>query len=363
MEEKKLKKNLKLIVMVLMIIGIILSSFANVNAHSVELDPDSVIHFPWFISNGQGEITIDDSITGYMLYYQAVEFNDSDYDQIEEINSTGEQELDTINTEIEALSAEYDNLETILDEAYEAYQEAINSGITGTDLEELQTAYETAQTNYNNKRDEYNNKIDEYNNKVIEINTQIKELTPSYVEENWIETEDGAFSIDLSQFSGNKAFAIWVKLVTADGTTIYDEGTYTMSGTKVESVEVEGITLDRTTLTLQEGSSYTLTATIIPSDATNKLITWTSDNEDVATVSNGRVMAKSSGTATITATTNDGEYTATCEVTVVASGDNTVATIKLPNAGIDVFVIVGIISMIIISIISYKIYVRYKDVK
>lgn len=363
MKEKQLKKILKLSALLLIMIGIIASSFTNVNAHSVELDPDSVIHFPWFVSNGQGEITIDDSITGYTLYYQAVEFNDSDYDQIEEINSTGEQELDTINTEIEALSAEYDNLETILDEAYEAYQEAINSGITGTDLEELQTAYETAQTNYDNKRDEYNNKIDEYNNKVIEINTQIKELTPSYVEENWIETEDGTFSIDLSQFSGNKAFAIWVRLVTADGTTIYDEGTYTMSGTRVESIEVEGISLDRTTLTLQEGSSYTLTATIIPSDATNKLITWTSDNEDVATVSNGRVMAKSSGTATITATTSDGEYTATCEVTVVASGDNTVATMKLPNAGINVLVVVGIISMIIISIISYKIYARYKDVK
>lgn len=365
-----MKEKVKLIAMLFLVIGVMVNSFTNVNAHSVELDPDSVINFPMFISNGQGEITVDDSISGYTLYYQAVEFNDSDYDQIEEITTTGKQELETMKTEIDALGAECDNLETIFEEAYQAYEEAVDSGITGTDLEELQTAYETAQTNYNNKRDEYNNKIDEYNSKVTEINTQIKELTPSYVEENWIETEDGAFSIDLSQFSGNKAFAIWVRLVTSDGTTIYDEGTYTMSGTKVESVEVEGISLDRTTLTLQEGGSYTLTATIIPSDATNKLITWTSDNEDVATVSSeGRVTAKSSGTATITATTNDGEYTATCEVTVVARGnnntgnDNTVSNVKLPNAGMNVLVVIGILAMIVISIICYKVYARYRDVK
>ena len=192
--------------------------------------------------------------------------------------------------------------------------------------------------------DEYNVKVEEYNNKTTEINTQIKELTPTYVEGNWIETEDGSFSIDISQFSGDKAFAVWVKLETSDS-------------------------LDRNTLTLQEGSSYTLTATITPTDATNKLITWTSDNENVATVSNGRVVAKSSGTATITATTSDGEHTATCKVTVVARGnnntgnDNTVANIKLPNAGMNILVVVGILAMIVISIISYKIYARYKDVK
>ena len=369
MREKKIKNNLKLIGMLIIIIGVIGSSFANVKAHSVELDPDSVINFPWLISNGQGEITVDDSITGYTLYYQAVEFNDSDYDKTEEIRNTGEQELDRIDTEIDALNAECDNLETIYDDAYQAYEEAINNDVTGTELEELQTAYETAKTNYENKIDEYNAKVDEYNNKANEINAQIKELTPSYVEENWVETEDGTFSVDLSQFSGDKSFAVWAMLVTADGTIIYDEGTYTMSGTRVESISVEGISLDRTTLTLQEGSSYTLTATITPTDATNKLIIWTSDNEEVATVSSdGRVTAKSSGTATITATTSDGEYTATCEVTVSTSSnsgktDNTVAITSLPKAGANMIAVIGILAMVVISFISYKIYDRYKCVK
>ena len=364
-----MKEKVKLIVMLFLVIGMIVSSFSNINAHSVELDPESLISFPKIITNGQGKISIDDSETGYTLYYQAVEFNNSDYEQMVEISNTGEKELETINTEIEALSAEYDNLKTIYEEAYQAYEEAMDSGITGSELEELQTAYETARTNYENKVDEYNAKVEEYKNKAKEISAQIKELIPTYVEENWIETEDGSFSVDISEFTGDKAFAIWVKLVSSDGTITYDEGTYTMSGTKVENIEVEGISLDRTTLTLQEGSSYTLTATITPSDATNKLITWTSDNEDVATVANGKITAKSSGTATITATTSDGEHTATCEVTVVAGGnnnagnDNTVANIKLPNAGMNILVVVGILVMIVVSIISYKIYARYKDVK
>ena len=366
-----MKEKIRLIIMLFLVIGVIVSSFTNVNAHSIDLDPDSLISFPMLITNGQGEISIDDSETGYTLYYQAVEIANNVYEQIEETSSNGEQELEEIEAEIDALGIECDNLETIFDEAYQAYEEAVNNEVTGTDLEELQTAYETARTNYQNKIDEYNAKIEEYNNKADEINVQIKELTPSYVEGNWIETEDGSFSIDISQFSGDKAFAIWARLITSDGTTVYDEATYTMSGTKTESISVEGISLDRTTLTLQEGSSYTLTATITPSDATNKLITWTSDNEDVATVSNGKITAKSSGTARITATTSDGEYTATCEVTVVERSnsnnntgkDNTVANIRLPNAGGNILVVVGILAMIIISIISYKIYSRYKDVK
>lgn len=362
-----MKEKMKLIIMLFIIMGVLVSSFATVNAHSVELDPDSLINFPMIITNGQGEISIDDSETGYTLYYQAVEIANDVYDQIESISNNGEKELETIKSEADALVAECDNLETIYDEAYQTYEEALNNNVTGTELEELKTAFETAQTNYENKIDEYNAKVEEYNAKANEIIAKIKELTPSYVEENWIETADGSFSVDTTQFSGDKAFAVWVKLVSSDGTITYDEGTYTMSGTKTESISVEGITLDRTTLTLQEGGSYTLTATITPSDATNKLITWTSDNEDVATVSNGRITAKSSGTARITATTSDGEHTATCEVTVVARGtsgtDNTVATTRLPKAGANVFVVVTILAMMAISFISYKIYARYKDVK
>jgi len=84
-------------------------------------------------------------------------------------------------------------------------------------------------------------------------------------------------------------------------------------------VSVTGVTLSKTTLSLTEGDSSKLTATVKPSDAANKEITWSSSNTSVATVdTNGNVKAIKAGTATITVTTKDGNYTATCKVTVTA---------------------------------------------
>ena len=82
-------------------------------------------------------------------------------------------------------------------------------------------------------------------------------------------------------------------------------------------ISVTGVSLNMTTLSLNEGESCTLTATVTPSSATNKSVTWSSSNTSVATVSSsGVVTAKAAGTATITVTTNDGGKTATCSVTV-----------------------------------------------
>lgn len=82
-------------------------------------------------------------------------------------------------------------------------------------------------------------------------------------------------------------------------------------------VEVTGVSLNKTSLTLDEATSETLIATVSPSGATNKTVTWSSDNENAATVdNNGKVVALDPGTAIITVTTQDGGHTATCEVTV-----------------------------------------------
>ena len=81
------------------------------------------------------------------------------------------------------------------------------------------------------------------------------------------------------------------------------------------TVEVTSITLNKTNVTLEEGKTTTLTATVSPSDATNKTVTWSSDNTNVATVNNGTVTAKKAGTANITARSNNGK-TATCKVTI-----------------------------------------------
>ena len=84
---------------------------------------------------------------------------------------------------------------------------------------------------------------------------------------------------------------------------------------KKNTVAVESVTLDKSSLELTEGETATLTATVKPDNATNKTVTWSSDKTSVATVdANGKVTAVAEGTATITA--KAGDKTATCSVTV-----------------------------------------------
>ncbi len=87
-------------------------------------------------------------------------------------------------------------------------------------------------------------------------------------------------------------------------------------GNYVVGYAVKGVTLTET-LALEVGGSDTLTATFDPTTATNQTVTWTSSDDDVATIdANGKVTAVAAGTATITVTTKDGGYTDTCTVTV-----------------------------------------------
>ncbi|MBR3413794.1 MAG: Ig-like domain-containing protein [Bacteroidales bacterium] len=102
-----------------------------------------------------------------------------------------------------------------------------------------------------------------------------------------------------------------VGTVTIGGTVgVISESPYTYTPTR-------GVTLNKTTTTLPIGSSETLTATVIPDNATYKSVTWTTSNANVATVTDGTVTAVAPGTATITVTTGSGAKTATCEVTVI----------------------------------------------
>ena len=85
-----------------------------------------------------------------------------------------------------------------------------------------------------------------------------------------------------------------------------------------EPIKVTGISINPTTLTLTEGDTQTLTASITPSNADVQGVSWSTNNSSVATVDNGKVTAIKAGSATITVTSIDGGKTATCEVTVNA---------------------------------------------
>jgi len=112
-----------------------------------------------------------------------------------------------------------------------------------------------------------------------------------------------------------------VKEGTATITAVSEEG-----GFKIECVvtvvpnvanPVTGIAIDKSELNLAIAQKFTLTATLAPADADIKTVEWTSSNPDVASVSVGGVVAGlKAGVSTITATSVDGGFTATCSVTV-----------------------------------------------
>ena len=85
-----------------------------------------------------------------------------------------------------------------------------------------------------------------------------------------------------------------------------------------QPVKVTGVSVNPTTLSLTEGDTADLTATVSPSNADNPSVTWDSNDKSVATVSNGKVTAVKAGSAVIFVRTVDGGFTASCTVTVVA---------------------------------------------
>ena len=106
---------------------------------------------------------------------------------------------------------------------------------------------------------------------------------------------------------------------TATITVTTEDGSYTATCavTVEEHIAVTGVTLDRTDLILTKDETYALTASVIPSNADNQVVSWTSDHPEIASVDEaGNVKGLADGTAVITVTTEDGNYTAQCTVTV-----------------------------------------------
>ncbi len=101
-------------------------------------------------------------------------------------------------------------------------------------------------------------------------------------------------------------------------TTVDGDYTATSSATvSIVFIPETGVILDQATLALNVGGSAQLKETVLPANATDKSVTWSSSNESIATVSNtGLVSAISNGNATITVTSNNGGFTANSVVTV-----------------------------------------------
>ena len=84
------------------------------------------------------------------------------------------------------------------------------------------------------------------------------------------------------------------------------------------AIPVKGVTIGSSTYTMKVGETTRLSYSVYPVDATNQTVRWNSSNHDVADVgfTNGKITAKHTGKTTISVTTNDGNFVASCEVTV-----------------------------------------------
>ena len=171
-------------------------------------------------------------------------------------------------------------------------------------------------------------------------------------------------------------YYMWIYI---SGDNLKDMYGYILVDNLQPDVALESISLPET-MTVNMGSTITLNPTFNPSTATNKIVTWSSSNERVATVDNsGKVTPVSVGSTVITVTSQDGNRTATCTVTVTNNSNNnqgsgldiindggkdeTVAPKPIPQtgAGIGIFVVLTVLTLgIVFTYIKFK---KFKDIK
>lgn len=158
---------------------------------------------------------------------------------------------------------------------------------------------------------------------------QIKVLLQKNDEsEKWPQQEFGGNPISIADtwthyeydLTANRGDYEVIKINFGDcGEVWIDDIEYGEYSANVAPVHATGVTLDKTSASVKQGKTITLTATVEPADAVNKNVTWSSNNASVATVSNGVVTGVATGNAKITVTTEDGSHTASCTVTVTTS--------------------------------------------
>ncbi len=164
-----------------------------------------------------------------------------------------------------------------------------------------------------------------------------------------ISVGDKAFAVEFQDRNGNKV----TKAADLCGHTYRsDDGTAVLREVAGEPVHPSSVALNKTSASLESGKTLKLTATVSPSNAADKSVSWSSSDSKVATVDqNGNVKAVSEGKATITASTNDGGKTATCAVTVTSASE--------PSSGSDdTLLYVGVAIAIVVLLALALLFMR-----
>ena len=132
---------------------------------------------------------------------------------------------------------------------------------------------------------------------------------------SWNSSDPSIASVEGGMVTALSPGSTTVSVITEDG------GLTATCSVKVSPkvIPVASVSLDKISLTLVVGDKIRLAATVLPENATDPSVKWSTGDQTVATVDNGNVTAVGTGSTTVTVTTTDGGHTASCSVTVIQS--------------------------------------------
>ena len=304
---KKLKNILSII-----LVAVIMLTATSTMAYSGTLDASDDILISDTMTNGRGVIDIARGVAGYKLYYQANELSNDTYKQIKQLK---------------------DELRVI--QAFNVYE------LTKSDAD--YNEYYSAQMYYKNL---YGKIVEDWTDeKIKEDASIIKNLLPNYTD-SWKQTTDNSFDIELSNFSGNKDFVVWVQLVKQDGTKAYDAEVFELTGTKKDTTNNNGNSGSN-----NNGSSNNGNNGSNNNGSSNNGNNGSNNSGNSGTNNNG-----SSNNGTSTDVKNAGKDTSTKSIS--STGDKTTSSSKLPYAGMakgtTIIAILIAIAGAVISYIKYR---------
>ena len=327
-------KNLKNILSIILV-AIIMLTATSTMAYSKTLDVRDEIQISTFISNEKGSIKIANQITGYSLYYQVNEMDNSTYKKIKQL----EDELRVIQAFNMYEAAKTEKL----------YDEYLSTQIYYKNL------YGTNVTNCRSQRAD-------------EAKSTIIYLLPDY-KETWNQTTDNSFNVNLSSFSGSKNFVVWVQLIKQDGTKVYDAEVFELTGTKQETTNNNGSSNKGNSGTNNNGSSNNGNSGSNNNGSSNNGNSGSNNNgsnnngnsesNNNGSSNNGNSGSNNNGSNNNGTSTNNGKDTSTKGSN--STGDKTTSSSKLPYAGMAKgTTIVAIIIAIAGALVSY---IKYKKIK
>jgi len=150
----------------------------------------------------------------------------------------------------------------------------------------------------------------------IELTATIAPKNATNKAVDWKSSDDSIATVDKGgKVSGLKPGTVTITVTTQKGGKTAECSVKVLE--KGKTIAVIGVTMNKTSLELTEGEEAAMKATVAPANASNKNVSWTSSDAAIASVdSTGKVSALKPGTATITVTTEDGQKSASCTVTV-----------------------------------------------